>query len=103
MSSAGNGQKPSGYVVRLAEQTRDKLKQQHLEAAQTGKGPQFLAALRQIIQRLQTDPLTFGEPQYRLPALKLSLRHAVVSPLVVDYAVHEDRPLVFIRGFKILS
>src|SRR5208283_193021 len=42
-------------------------------------------------------PLTFGEPHYRLPALKLLVRQAVVSPLVVDFAVHEDRLLVFIR------
>jgi hypothetical protein len=66
-----------------------------------GRG--FLTALRQIVQRLRTDPLTFGEPQYGLPALHLVVRHAIVAPLVVDYAVHTERPLVFIRGFKLLS
>jgi hypothetical protein len=47
--------------------------------------------------------LTFGEPLYRLPALRLLVRHAMVAPLVVDYAVYEERPVVFIRGFKVLS
>ena len=47
--------------------------------------------------------MDFGEPLYRLPALRLLVRQAVVLPLVVVYAVHEDQALVLIRGFKVLS
>jgi hypothetical protein len=103
MTTQGNGQRPLAYQVRWSEQTKILLKQQHLEAAQAGKGHRFIAALRQITERLRTDPLVFGEPQYRLPALKLLVRQAVVGPLVVDYAVHDEKPLVFIRGFKLLG
>jgi hypothetical protein len=102
MSGPGNGQ-ATPYEVRLSEHDRALLRQRHLEAVQAGKGKQFLSALRQIVERLRKDPLAFGEPLYRLPALKLVVRQGVVLPLAVDYAVHEDRPLVFIRGFKILS
>ena len=102
MSSQGDGL-PIRYDVRMSEHTRALVKQLHRRARQAGSGPQFRAALRQVITRLSQDPLTFGEPLYRLPALRLLVRQAGVPPLVVDYAVHEDRPLVFIRGFKFLS
>jgi len=102
MTSPGNGQS-APYRVSMSQQTKAVLKQLHGQAAQTGTGHEFLAALRQILEHLRSAPLTFGEPHYRLPALQLLVRQGVVSPLVVDYAVHEDRPLVFIRGFKVLS
>lgn len=102
MSSQGNGQ-PFRYTVHMSQQDRLLLRQRHQQAIQQGTGGTFLAALRQIVERLHQDPLTFGEPLYRLPALRLQVRQAVVLPLVVDYAVHEDQPLVFIRGFKVLS
>lgn len=102
MSSPGNGQS-TPYRVSMSHQTRAVLKQLHLQAAHAGTGHRFLAALRQILQRLRSDPLTFGEPYYRLPVLKLLIRQAVVSPLVVDYAVHEEQPVVLIHGFKVLS
>jgi hypothetical protein len=38
-----------------------------------------------------------------LPALHLQVFHAVCQRLTVDYAVHAERRLVFIRGFKYLS
>lgn len=102
MTRQGNGQHGE-YEVRASERTRADLKQHQRQAAKTGIGEHFLSALRVIGERLRTDPLIFGEPQYRLPALKLSVRQAVVAPVVVDYAVHEERPIVFIRGFKVLA
>ena len=40
---------------------------------------QVLTAIRTISQRLSHDPVEFGEPLYRLPALRLQIRHAVVG------------------------
>jgi hypothetical protein len=102
MTRLGNGQ-PVRYNVSMSQQTRAVLKYLHSQAAQGGTASEFLAALRQIIERLRTDPVTFGEPQYRLPALQLLVRQGVVSPLIVEYAVHDEQPIVFIRGFKVLS
>lgn len=101
MSSQGNGQ-PSTYQVFMSEQTRARLKQQLREAVESGEGDQFLAAWRAIWDRLRTEPLKFGDPQYHLPALKLLVCQAVMANLVVFYGVHEEKPLVFIRGFKVL-
>jgi hypothetical protein len=102
MTTQGDGQ-PVRYHVTLAGAARAVLEQLSVQARQAGTGQQFLAALREIGERLRNDPLNFGEPQYRLPALRLLVCQAIVAPLVVDFAVHEDRPLVFIRGFRLLS
>ena len=102
MSSQGNGQR-TVYQVHMSQHDSALLKQRHREAAQAGRGKQFMAALRHIIERLKKDPLEFGEPLYSLPALRLLVRQGMVLPLLVDYAVHQDRPLVFVRGFKVFS
>lgn len=96
----GNG--PS-YHVDMSGSAKATLKQQHLEAAQKGEGKRFVAAFANIVDRLRHDPTDFGEPLYRLQALKLQIRQAVVDRLVVEYGVHADKPLVVIRRFKVLS
>jgi hypothetical protein len=73
------------------------------QATREGRGGQVLAAIRQIYQRLHTDPMNFGEPAYRLPGLRMQVRTAAVRPLIVDFGVCEDRPMVFIKGIKLLS
>jgi hypothetical protein len=102
MTREGNGQ-VTPYQMSMSQQKEAVLKDLHEQAIQAGTGLQFFAAFRQIAERLHTDPFVFGEPQYRLPVLKLQVRQAIVAPLVVDYAVHEEQPLVFIRGFKVLA
>lgn len=101
MTSQGNGQ-PVRHEVTMSAATRAVFDQLHAQAIGEGIGPQFAAAFRKVVDRLRNDPLNFGEPQYRLPALRLLVCQGVIVPLVVDFAVHEDRPLVFIRGFKLL-
>jgi hypothetical protein len=44
-----------------------------------------------------------GEPIYRLPALRMQVRTIVVRPLVVDFVVCEDQPLVFLKVVSLLS
>lgn len=73
------------------------------EAASQGRGRKALAAIRRIRQRLSHDPFGFGEPLYHLPALKLQVRTAIVLPLLVDFAVSEERPMVFIKNVELLA
>ena len=42
-------------------------------------------------------------PAYRLPALKLDVRLAIVPPLAVQYAVHQEQPFVFLKSVTPLS
>jgi hypothetical protein len=55
------------------------------QATREGRAEAFLAALRQIGDRLERSPDRFGEPLYRLPALRLQVRSAVIRPVVVHY------------------
>ena len=73
------------------------------QATRKGRAEAFLAALEQIDHRLGHSPNRFGEPLYRLPALRLQVRSAVIRPLVAHFGVHEDRPLVFVRRFELLA
>jgi hypothetical protein len=73
------------------------------EASAQGRGQQALAAFRSIVECLRSDPTEFGEPLYRLPIMRLKVRSASIAPLVVHFAVSEDRPIVFIRAVKLMS
>jgi hypothetical protein len=102
MTSRANGE-PVSYEVRLSAQIRDAIRQVHQQAVAQGRGQQILAALRLIHERLRTAPEQFGEPLYHLPALRLLVFQAIISPIVVDYGVHQERPLVLLRGVKLLD
>ena len=102
MTGPKNGRSRT-FSVTMSTDTAESIKLFHKQAIDRGEGREFLAAFQAIEQRLRTDPLVFGESLYRLPALELIVCQAVISPLLVDYAVHKERHLVFIKGFKILK
>jgi hypothetical protein len=79
------------------------LRRLYRRAKQRGQGKQFTAAFREILASLRTKPLTVGEPLYSLPGLQLQVRTIVVAPLLLDFAVHEERRIVWIKGGKLLS
>jgi hypothetical protein len=96
----GNG---GPFAIHLSEAVAEALKEVQRQASEEGRGPEVLAAFRQIILRLRHDPDRFGEPLYRLPVLRMQVRSCVVRPLVIHFAVCEDRPLVFIKGAELLG
>ena len=102
MTSQGNGP-PVLYVVRLSGMARDEVKARYQEAVASGRGWRFLSALVKINEQLRHQPVSFGDPLYRLPALRLQVFQCAIAPLVVQYGVHEELPLVFIRKVLLLS
>ena len=60
----------------------------------------YLDALAVMLQRLENDPLEWGDPLYRKPALGGMVCHAVVSPIIVHYSVHEPAHTVLIIEIK---
>lgn len=100
MSVGGNGSRR--YEVHCSGAVARTIAQLHQHARQQGRGRSVTKALRKVIQRLEMDPATVGEPAYSLNALRLQVRTIVVRPLLVDYAISEDRPVVFIKGVKLL-
>ncbi|HJT76460.1 MAG TPA: hypothetical protein VJ739_04590, partial [Gemmataceae bacterium] len=103
LTRQGSEQSIHQYDVTMSRATRAVFGQLYTLAIGAGIGAPFVAAFRKIVDRVRNDPLNMGEPQYRLPALRLQICQAIVAPLIADFAVHEDRPLVFIRGFRLVD
>jgi len=101
MSASGNGH--GRWEVHCSGAIIEEIRRIHRRASRQGRGKLVTRALRRIVQRLEEDPYRVGEPAYRLPGLRMQVCRVVVQPLVVDFAICEDRPLVFIKGVKLLS
>jgi hypothetical protein len=100
MPTSANGE--PHFQLDISGSIAEVLRQLQRQASREGRGKAFLAAVRKAIDRLRRDATAFGESIYRLPALRLQVRLAVVGPLGIHFAVHEDRPLVFIKSVKLL-
>jgi hypothetical protein len=96
------GQEPP-YQVHASAAVRQTLRELQRQAARQGRGDQALAAFKNIVQQLQQDPANFGEPLYRLASLRLQVRLCARRPMVVEFAVHEERPLVFVNGVRLMA
>ncbi len=100
---AGRGNGTRRFEVHSSRALTDTIRRVHRQAWLQGRGKAVTKAFRQIIRRLELHPLQTGEPAYRLPGLRMQIRTVVVRPVIVDFGVCEDRPLVFIKGVKLLS
>ncbi len=101
MPSSTNGKRP--YRLVISQEIAKVLGQFQYRASWEGRGEQFLQALRSIVDGLVHRPRELGEPLYQLNALRLQVRHVAVRPLAIHFAVHKDRPLVFIKAVDLLS
>jgi hypothetical protein len=90
------------YSVYCSAVIARRLKQIHKRAIEQGRGEAVLSAVRAVWHELSYDPVEFGEPLYRLPALQVQIRLGFLGPLLIDYAVHDSKPLVFIKGVMLL-
>jgi hypothetical protein len=91
-----------GFQVSISGAVRELLVRLHEQAARAGDREGFLSALRTITERLQTDPVNFGEELFDLRALRLTVRVGIVLPVVVEFGVYLDRRVVFVRTFRYL-
>jgi hypothetical protein len=87
----------------MSEALRKETRRLGRRAWRQGRGPTVTRALRRIVRELENRPFETGEPAYHLPGLRMQVRTVVVGSLAVDFAVCEDRPIVFIKGIKLLS
>jgi hypothetical protein len=101
MTARGNGARR--YEVQVSGAIKDEIRRVHRRAARQGRGKAVTRAFRRIVQRLEIDPFNVGEPIYRLPSLRMQVRTVIVQPIVVDFAICEDHPHIFIKGRKLLS
>jgi hypothetical protein len=101
MTGPGNGARR--FEVHCSVAISNTIRLIHRQAWPQGRGKAVTRALRQIVRRLEHDPFQTGEPAYRLPGLRMQVRTVIIRPLVIDFAVCEDQPLVFIKGVKLLA
>jgi hypothetical protein len=66
-----------------------------------GEGNKFLSSAKRIVDRLATGPLEFGEPRFDLQNMQLQVRVGVYGNLTVQYAVDEERRIVYILNFML--
>lgn len=91
------------FRLECSESIAESIRRLQRRASREGRGEEFLEALRQTIDRLQTDPTDLGEPRYDLPALRMQVRCVVIRPLSIDFGVCEDRRLVVIKSARLMS
>lgn len=90
------------FKVVISQSLRQLVEQLHRIAFESGIGSQFIVALQAIDEGLRHAPLQFGDPLFRLPALRLTVYIRAIFPVAVDYGVHEQFPLVIVRGFRLM-
>ncbi len=91
MSETSNG--PVRYQVTYSEFVRNELKKLITRVEQRGLGSQVRAAVREIDRYLHEYP-QFGQPLRDLSLESSQEWIGVVSPLVVRYAIYEEKRLV---------
>lgn len=99
MTPPSHGRSWEVHISRMVAQSLLKLQDQ---ASGEGRGESLIVAFGAIIDQLRRAPTVCGEPSYQLPVLRMQVRRVSLRPLIVHFAVCEDRPLVFIRAVSLL-
>jgi hypothetical protein len=91
------------YEVYCSGVVAQSIRQVHKQAVREGRGEAMIAAFREGVHRVEKEASRLGEPLYRLPVLRMQIRQVLIRPIAIEFAVCEDRPLVFIKGVTLLS
>ncbi len=94
MSTSG-GDPP--FTVSYAAGVIDLLRGWEQTARSIGMGRQFRKAIRDAELELQTRPREWGDPQFDFSHLSMTVYQRSGPILIVRYAVHATRPVVFVR------
>ena len=90
------------YEIRHSAAVSQNVRDLHQQAARRGKVKAFRSAYNLLLQRLEIEPDMVGEPRYRLKPTRMKMCCVVLRPLVMDFAISEDSPMVFIKGVRLL-
>jgi hypothetical protein len=96
MAPEGNG-KPVLYQISISGDLVQHLKTLRKRAQAVDLGNAYDDALRSALYRLQHDPWGFGELIGDLKYMRLKIHVGVIKPLLIEFAIHEERPLVFVK------
>jgi hypothetical protein len=96
---AGNG--PSRQLE-FAPRVTEELKHLGITARRFGRWDRLRASVREIEDRLVLTPLEWGDPNFRLRQLGLTMFNGVAGMLHGYYAVDEARRTVYIKRVKFM-
>jgi hypothetical protein len=100
-SSSPAGGRP--YRVEFSGDLLDRARELGRQATRQGRGQEFAAALRRVIDRLETDPAGWGEPVFRLRHLGLTVYRAADIPLHVGYGLDPQQHIVYVQALELMS
>jgi hypothetical protein len=83
-------------TVSYAHAVREKLREWVPVAVRIGMRDEFVAAVREMDDRLRSDPESWGDPVRDYRSLHLTRYYRYGPLLTVDYAVHIDGTPVFV-------
>jgi hypothetical protein len=93
---------PGPYKVACAGRALQQLRACLDWAIASGRREPYVAAATAIQQKLATEPLSWGDPLFRLHQLGLVRCQGVAPPFLVNYAVDEQRRIVYVQDIQLL-
>ncbi len=99
--SASNGQ--YHFSISASDHVKEKLRRLMFKAKVEGYGTRFRHVVRSIYDLLRVYARSLGEPLQEFPGLQLQTRHIQIESVLVEFAVHYTKPLVFIRDVEIVE
>jgi hypothetical protein len=88
------------YHISSSKAAKEQFRQAIAMARENGQFALAVRAAEWMLDELARTPIEFGESRANLPALELQMRLAFVRPLAVQFAVHEEKRMVFVQGFR---
>ena len=88
------------YRISFLQPARERIKRCAQAATGLGIAQEYAATLRVILDRLAREPAEWGDPYKRLHAAKLLIYKRLYNGLYVEYAVHEEARVVFVRDCR---
>src|SRR5262245_26246060 len=81
--------KGATYRIDHARPVADQMRALEEQAASAGVYDEYLAALKGVLERVQTAPLEWGDPEWRTQKQGGYVCHGILSPLLVFFVVYE--------------
>lgn len=89
----------SPFRISLLPRARADLAAMREAASRLGIAARVRSELLAIEQRLRTDPSTWGDPLNRIRSMNLVVYRAIAAGISIQYAVHQEQPVVFVQSF----
>ena len=86
----------SPFELSFNEHTREGLRKLFHRAVVVGARDRFARAMAEIESALQTDPRAWGDPIGNAPGMRMVRYRKIHDRLRVIYAVHVERPAVWL-------